>query len=65
MEENEKKATYLKMALALCEIHASEKTCDLILSITTMLDKKGGDFNVHDAVSLKFKNEAKYKDATC
>ena len=54
------KIQYFKMALALVGVSTDERTCHMIISVYERLQKLGGDFNVHDAVALQMKNEAKY-----
>lgn len=56
-------ANFLKMALAICDVSASEKVCKLILSIVSELQIKGGDFSVHDAVRLKLENDKNHEQA--
>lgn len=62
-EANHIPSNFLKMALAICDVSASEKVCELIISIIGELHVKGGDFSVHDAVRLKLENDKKHEQA--
>lgn len=59
--DQEEKIKYFKIALALVGVNTDERTCDVIISTYERLLKLGADFSVHDAVSIKMKNEAKYQ----
>ena len=62
-EANHIPSNFLKMALAICDVSASEKVCELVISIIGELHVKGGDFSVNDALRLKFDNDKKYEQA--
>jgi len=55
-------AEYLRMALALQGICASEQVCDRIITTYDKLDELGGDFSVHDAVKIQVDMDKKYAE---
>jgi hypothetical protein len=52
---------YLKMALAIAEVQASEHACDLIIRVYQKIEEKGGDVDLWDLSKIRATMQEKYK----
>lgn len=52
---------YIRMSLALCGVAIDSRTAYLLKNIFEEIKKKGGDFNIHDAVRIKYNVDKKYE----
>lgn len=59
---HEERIKYLRIALALQNIPASDEICDRILETVDAINTKGGEFSVHDAVDIELRMDRKYAE---
>ena len=58
----DEKANYLRIALALQKISVSTEIADRVCETLSVIEKKGGDFSVHDAVDIELRMDRKYAE---
>jgi hypothetical protein len=59
---HEERIKYLRIALSLQKIPASDEICDRILETVDAINTKGGEFSVHDAVDIELRMDRKYAE---
>lgn len=52
---------YLRMALALFGISCNDINAEMVISAWQMIKKKGGEFNIEDAVNIEWNIRKKYQ----
>ena len=62
IKDRERNAEYLRMALATCEIGVTYQQAELILSVTKLLDKLGGNLTIDGTMNLYFDHKRKWEN---
>lgn len=60
-QERRDRLDYLVMALALNGIVCDRFTSELIIENWELIQRKGGQFNIHDSVEIEWRLRKKYK----
>lgn len=58
----EQKTNYLELALRLVDISAPLNVIEMTWKLFEVLQKKGGDLSVRDAIRIKYEVQEKYKE---
>jgi hypothetical protein len=60
-ETKEESIRYFKMALALAQVAINDFTAELIIDTWDEIERKGGKFNIEDAVRIEWNLRKKYR----
>lgn len=60
-QTKEDSVKYLKMALALAQVAVNDFTAELIIDTWDEIERKGGKFNIEDAVRIEWNLRKKYR----